>query len=593
MANDFPFLIIGMNSFVDPYPDLERYIDIGGDRYNVTSNSRIELGYKGRADFIKAFPVNKGKNAPTLPAEYLLRKHLYYDANPKKRTFHFDLPGEKEALIAVLEERARRLLASNEFSSSVLKNTVLTRAYNGIQDILQHLKGAVINNEANESKESKSKKSVQPVDEDKLLQFILQLAWFMLHPDKAPKALQEEWTSMMKEMETLRLGDIASQIRKFRENKGLPVARPLNYFQKMNLGAIVKQPTIQNALDEAKKMAMGIDDTVSKEDMAKRLKALLHVLQTKKYLNSTFQFDESRLNVIDTSTLPSLQTKLMTNPIHDDKSKKLDRPLGVAMKPLFDYFDVMFDPVYGFVRSVVLSYLHKNDSITGKNLIPHLLTLLHVCRHLSPTEGGESGSATYGVYELANVDDETLSFVQMLLGETRMKVNQLNTDKTAKNAFQSQLTSLPNVQLSMAIPKGFFGGDDDTLKKPAYISFYIVDENLTVPTLQSYLKTGVFTASLHEEVGSFFQPRRLYMTYSNDAKDVPVRFQRIDMSQVSMDSTDIPVTQVPFANKDHETLITSKHYHLDDLVDMDPYVICTLAEITMSVWIAFQERMPK
>jgi len=586
-----------MTSFHDAYSDLPLLVDVGGERYYLGPDKPVELAYKGRAEFVKAFPSKK--DARFTP-EYLVRRHMALTDD--EHAFQFRYPGEKEALIALLEQRIQQLKRSREFTSSVLIHTMLQRVSLRLQEILVTLRGAEEEKEeAVKGGTVATKEAPAPISslsEEQLLSLLLELVWYLLHPERVPTTLQSEWSTMLQELDTLRLGDIMAQIRTLQQSKGMNSAiRPRNFFDDKGVRGS-KGDASENALDKVIAFSTHIDNTVAREDAEKRVKALLHILQAKKYLNNRFQFDESLLNVMGISNaLPSVQKSLLRNVVQDDKSKRLDRPLTAAMAPLFDYFAAMFDPVYGFLQEGIAAYLNSLDYVARPRLLPRLLTLLHVCQGIHPTEEADGGNTTtpmYGVYELTDADPELVAFVRALLVHTRGKVEQMGDDD-AKGYFQKQLTSLPNVRLSFASRRrGLLPHATDASAVIPYISLVMVGQNLTVPSLDNYERERKLTESLHEDMADFFQPDRLYLTIAkSESDDVPVNLHRVDMREVTVETDPLPIKRQVLQNPKDIALLKNKGLSLGDLVDLDPYVVCTNAEILLSLLIAFQERIPK
>jgi hypothetical protein len=106
-----------MTEFIDSFPSLSQVVDVGGDRYFMGPQKPIELGFKSRQDFINSF----GQNSRT---EQLVRKYLFLSLKDKGK-LRFDSPEDKIELINILKKRAKQLEQSKEFTSSLLKNTVL------------------------------------------------------------------------------------------------------------------------------------------------------------------------------------------------------------------------------------------------------------------------------------------------------------------------------------------------------------------------------------------------------------------------------------------------------------------------------------
>jgi hypothetical protein len=351
----------------DRFPDLAQVIDIGGDKYFMGTQQPIELGFKSRQNYINSF----GSDPNT---EYLLRKYMFLSLSDKKK-LQFESPDEKENLIKVLKKRANKLKDSKEFTSSTLKNTLIQRSYLNLERLIQQLEGPEYKGTELPSLPTipdislpctKSKKYIRQIPEERLLQLVLEIAWYLLHPDEVPKKIECEWAKAIKELDTYRIGDLFQKIKDAEKERGLTSEqRPYNYFKKINLDNITKAPSIKNVLDQAKEMALQIEGSNSNETMKNRLKTLLDILVVKKYLNSDIQTDPSRLKIIDVpETANKIKRNMITNPMKGGAdAKTLDKPLGVAMKPFFDYFKIMFDPVYSLLESGFKTYSGREKDV--------------------------------------------------------------------------------------------------------------------------------------------------------------------------------------------------------------------------------------
>ena len=177
-----------MSEFIDLYPSLPQAIDVGGDRYFMGPQKPIELGFKNRKDYLNAFDDNQR-------TELLLRKYMPMTLKDAKR-ITFSNPKDKADLIAILKRRAQKLEESKQFTSSVLKNTLIQRSYLNILNIIQELEGPDYKGVELPSLPdislpcTKAKKYIKQIPEDRLFQLILEVAWYLLHPDIVPHKAQ-------------------------------------------------------------------------------------------------------------------------------------------------------------------------------------------------------------------------------------------------------------------------------------------------------------------------------------------------------------------------------------------------------------------
>jgi hypothetical protein len=574
----------------DRFPDLAQVIDIGGERYFMGSQKPIELGFKSRQDYINSFGTD-----PT--TEYLLRKYMFLSLSDKKK-LQFENPAEKANLIKILKKRAEQLKGSKEFTSSTLKNTLIQRSYLNLERLIQELEGPDYKGFQLPSLPSlpdislpctKAKKYIRQIPEERLLQLVLEIAWYLLHPDEVPKKIECEWAKAIKELDTYRIGDLFQKIKDAEKMKGVnSEQKPFNYFKKINLDGITKAPSIKNVLDQAKEMALQIEGENSSEIMKNRLKTLLDILVVKKYLNNDVLLDPEQMKIIDVpETANSIKRSMITNPMKGG-GKTLDKPLGVAMRPFFDYFKMVFDPVYSLLETGLLAYSGREKDIK-KVIIPQLTTLLHICNNLTPSETTEGGAHTYGVYRITNVSKEMIVFMNTMLGATLTYIGGLQGDRE-KYTFNNKIFSMPKVRLSSLINKSYTGyKDPETIP---YIQFLSVNGNLKKPTED---KKSDLTAPVYDSISEFFNPNDLYILCTksdNISENIPVRLHQIDYDTIDVAETGIKIDNLPnnFFNKQENK---DAGYYLEKLVNLTPYMVFNDAELAMSIFIAFKELMPK
>jgi hypothetical protein len=582
-----------MTEYIDSYPELSLMIDVGGMKYYMGELKPVELAYRNRSEFKNTF----GKDPRT---EFILRKYMYPDLQSKSK-LQFDSPAEKDELIKILEKRAAQLQSSTEFSSSTLKNTIFQQSYLNIQKLLQDLKGS---NYKPASKGfsmkipdllpcTKAKKYIKAIPEERLLELILELSWMLLNPDKVPKDIECSWAGLIKKLDTLRLGDIMAMIRDEQEKKGIKTdKKPLNYLANVDIKKVSKAPSIKNALDQVKSMALELQGANAKQNMEERLKTLLNILEVKKYLSNTLPVDDKRLKIIDTAAADKISKSLISNPMRGGAAT-LDKPLGLAMMPLFDYFKQVYDPMYSFLETSITSYTKGEAEKTRTITIPSLLTLLHLCNNINRPMPDNSKRNIYGVYRILNVDDNIMSFINNILDSTITKLDTI-PDKTEKFGFNRQIFELPKVRLSSLLNKIVSPAYKDPETIP-FIHFYIVGKNLTIPKKDAFMNPSKpeLTEKVYTELTSFFNPKDLYIVYTtkdNVSENIPMNFYQVDLNSV-----DVGETAIKFNNLDDNYFNKNKtpELFLDKLVTLKEYVIFNDAELALSILLAFKELMPK
>ena len=556
-----------MVEFNDSFSYLPQTVDIGGDIYFLGPERHINLGFKSRKQFLNTFGSE---------SEGLLRKYMNLSIKGKNNLV-FDSPEDKKALIIILRDRATVLKTSKEFTSSILKNEIFKRSYSYIQELIKKLeesngKSIKVDDEACTT----AKKEIKDIKDDVKFQMILEMAWYLLHPDKVPSEIGCDWAKLVKNLERLRMGDIVQSIREAETKSGIePSKNALNYFKKINLQTVVKKDTIKNALDQAKKFATEIQDKTASESIKKRLKLILDILEMKKYLSNKFTVNEDGMKIISTSEeRNTIDKSMINNPM---KGGSLTIPLGKAMNPLFDYFKVIYDPIYGFLEKSIIEYRIKNQII-----IPQLTTLLHICNNLKPD--------TYGVYRITNVDLKLLDFIKFMINITSQHINTF-TDPVDKNTFNKQIFKLPKVRLSSISDIALITTNKiykDPTKLPS-TQFFVMGANI------KYLPNPIPNEDTNTAVKEFYKEDNIYMVYTksdNISQNIPINVYDIDYSTigVSNNTTKIDTLQNNYFNINKDKLTDT---YFEKLLDITQYSVYNDAELALSIFIAFKELMPK
>lgn len=576
-----------MTEFIDPFPKLPLMIDVGGMKYYMGNLKPVELAYRSRSEFKNTFGSD-----PRI--EYILRKYMHPEIR-SKRKLTFSNPSEKNELIKILELRAQQLKNSTEFSSSLLKNTVFQKSYLEVQKLIQDLKGVEFKG-ADDSSISlpdtiqcTKPKTIKDIPEDRLFELILELSWLLLHPDQVPKDVQCSWSTLIKQLDTLRLGDIMTMIRDEQEKKGIQSElKPLNYLTKINIAKTSKAPTIKNALIEAKNMAIELEDENAKKALQDRIKILLNLLEVKKYLNNSLPVDDSRMKIIDSNAASIISRKMITNPLRGGKVDALYKPLAIAMRPMYTYFKKVYDPMYSFIESSITSY-------TKQLSIPSLVTALHLCNNLTINRIKYPDRDIYGMYRIINIDNDIFQFIKHMIDSTHSYLHKLYTPEY-KNNFIKDIFELPNVRLSTLIDKNSSILDfNKQLTIVPSIQFYIVQNNFKIPSEDDFLNPNkpYRTKDVLNELNSFFTSDNLYILFTKPEtakENIPINMFEIDFNKMDIERNKMIINDLPdnYFNKHKFDSI-----YLDDLITFEEYLHFNDAELALSIFIGFKELMPK
>jgi hypothetical protein len=588
-----------MNQYKDRFENLHQAVDVGGDLYYMGPEKTVELGFKTYKNFQDSF----GSDSRT---EYLIRKYLYYSLKDKKRT-KFDNDEEKQELINILKKRAKQLEESKQFTNSTLKSEQIKRSFLNIQQLIKIFEGPEYEGVEFPKLPSipklfectKSKKFIKELTNDQIFNLILEMAWYLLHPQKVPSEIECKWADLIQQLDKLRINDIITEIKQSDSNNIENGTNALNYFDKINVKKFIKANNIESALDEAKNVVNKIQDENENNKLKERLKILLQILQMKKYLSNDLENNSDNIKIIGEAEVEKIKKNMIRNPMSGGAIKTIEKSLGNAMKHFFDYYKIIYYPIYDFIESNLSNYLKINNSNINnikKVIIPQLTTLLHMCNNLNPSEGEKvaAGLNTYGIYRIKNIDDEIISFINSMLKSTQTYLTTI-PDDTEKNIFNEQLFHLPKVRLSSLVNKF---GNSKLYKDPdqiPYIQFFTVGGNITLMPQEKFLgskNNPELNQEVYNAINDFLKPTDLYIICTqgkNKSQDIPMNVYEIDFDSIDVSNNGIKIDNIPdnYFNKYKDPVL-----YFEKIVELSPYVVFNDAELALSIFIAFKDLMP-
>ena len=301
---------------------LSETIQVGGARYAL--GGRSYPGFKGRKHFQQDFDA--------LPdTERLFR--TYFDVDPlserqsmlprfqrdmdplsekksKKKTITKIANNQDSILLNnKLRKRLQKMQHTNEFTSMDVKNRKLQNDMIQMKHLMESLR------EPQQESLATLPESMHDISENDKLEFIIKVAWILLHIDRAPEDIQEKWKEIRKQTEDLSLSDLVTHM-----NDMSPPQESLNYFKNMEENESALPPN----------------------EMEHHIQNLLDILHIKKYLST-----------------------------HSKGTNRLSHPLQNAMGSVIRRFKGIFDPLY--------TVLEKGIPSSLENTFPSLLLTLHLC----------------------------------------------------------------------------------------------------------------------------------------------------------------------------------------------------------------------
>jgi hypothetical protein len=604
-------------SFGDPCPNLSQAIDIAGDKYYLGTDRTVELGYKSRKDFRLAF----GDNPDTM---CLLRKYMPIGNNVLKTVFDSD--DERVQLIQILKTRCDTIKASNQFNSSIFKNIVIQKNYIELQRIIEGLEG-----EAYKPREwglkgklgqlkgalpsaikptSVYKEYAKNLTDDQKIQLVLEMTWFLMHPELVPAKAQRRWFKMIKRLDTLRLDEFAGLSEKIQhltqENPGKPL---INYFKTLNLGNVIENDNIKYINSDKLNSIFVSKCDKDKQIIEERLLLILQLLKAKEYLSDDAINTIQSLEGDTSNIIEGLSESLVKNPgfvqngglqhrgylQHGGaEEKEMSHGLRKSLVPFFDYFSGMYDPVYGVLDGI----LEKEKE--NKPSVDELVYLFNIMTKINP----ENDPKKYGIYRLDGINKSIVEFVRNLIKSTEFYTDKLS-DSEKKEYFED-LEKLPQVRLS-PIKSQINSNYKDSIKTQ-FISLMSIGAGITIHSedeiedpnkgfiRKSMDSHGVGSANktlsslnfgqLHSAITDFFVGDSLFIICNSEKNKLPLVLYTLD-SNINLEDTVVNGTLIE--NYFNKLTIDNTPLYMDDLFTIDNENIVNEAVFALTIFISLKD----
>ena len=504
---------------------------------------------------------------------------------------------ENEILTIILKERARKIYNTIRFNKEryngyitnhrVVANIPYEKSHHAILKLIEDIAGIDVHvfNE-------KSKKLITNlVDLDKyyIIESILELAWFLEHPDASKTDTTEFWSNTMKELNKIRIIDIIQMIKEKSSISTLPhdvnkldnnienrllMMLHILHLQRLNnpksptneCGDTRKNPYEGDKDGEAKQDGEagegdegdegdegGEAGEAGEEGDEEEKNLILKQKEKLKNLKSEKKAIYSKKHPV----MPKVRSLISKG--GGSKLHMFNKPIDSAMSPIFDKFKSLYDPIYSFLEKSVTTYTKGDSHNTKTNVIPLLLTLHHICSNIHE----------HGMYRIININNDIVLFVNHII---------THTEKNTNKELNKQLVRLPKVYLSTLFNK------TSTYKPPTsipYIQLFTYENNLNIQSNDLTKNTEI-----NNELKSFFNKKDVYILNRSSElnKNIPIALYEIDFSKIDLYTPNIKIKKL------HNNFLNTKNpdLFLDNLISLKN-VTFNNAELALSIFIAFKE----
>jgi len=450
--------------------------------------------------------------------------------------------------------------------------------------------------------------------DDQKIQLILEMSWFLLHPDQVPEKAQRRWFKMVKRLDTLRLDDFAGLSEKIKalieKNPGKPF---LNYFKTTNLASVMDLKEKKDLQFLSSDVLGKVFDNACDRDKAileERMRIILQLLRAKEYLTDT---DISDLGDLTSQTTDDIFTGLTDSLVENPgvprsvllgggylqkggaEQKEMSHGLRTSLVPFFDYFSGLYDPVYGVLNESI-------SSIEIKPSVDELVRLFNIVSKINP----ENDPKKYGVYRLVGLEKSVAEFVRHLLKSTEFHTDKLS-DSEKKEYFED-ISVLPRVRISSVVNQ-FSSNYKDPSKLP-FVSLMLVGAGITLLSedeiedpekgfiRKSMDSHGVSSANktlsslnfgqIHESITDFFNEGNLYLVCNSEKEQLPLNLYDIDVNSIKLEDTVISGTLLE-NNYFNKLKVGNSSLFLDDLVTVDNENIVNEAAFALAIFISMKD----
>jgi hypothetical protein len=551
---------------------LPEYVDIGGECFAVTdtmeppsseevdsnNTNTYDLVCKSKREFQNTFSDIIKEHPNTVQ---LFRKYLPYG----KKQLEGILNSEKEELKEIIEARRNMLKNSIEHSNQTVKSIQFIRYYDNLNLLLKS-----IDNVRKDSSAEELQKRIRNLSKDRIFYILLEMAWKLLHPDEIQSGTEDTWMALLDSIKSLSLGDIVETINGIKDP---------SRNKRIDIEQVQKATKINYVLSPP-------DDV---DELRDRLKAILQILATKKYLKMPIPTNKKD-PIINDSTLKHLSNSIQGSMIPTKTvggSKALSGgSLYETMGPYYDFFEKKYEPI-----TSVLSKAPMDESI----FLNTLSQFLFICEKIASRSPPD-----HGIYRITNLDESVLSYLRSQLGAIRGYLTDPSTSDEQKEAYIAAVDLIPVVSITSLLNKFGKSGHYIDPKKLPRLQIMMVGYNMDhFPTKEDISLGGDANVGdypkekIYEATQKFFTKDSVYLVCTDSDSvhhHIPMNLFEIDDMYVDVVKNAMTINEVKdnYFNKYKKPAI-----YLETVMKIETDTTYPYAMLALSMFMASRELLPK
>lgn len=325
--------------------EMAHYIDIAGDRYNLTGYQEIGLQAKARQMFNSAWGVDNQK---------LLSQLFPWPYNQEKTLATISKLSEpvQQLVVKLIESRIKQIKEQQNLNRNSLVSVQGRRIMGNLQTLLGRIADSKANKDSREREEA-DEDGIEGLTADEQFEMIFRLAWVLLHPGDMGANTKEKFDQVVSDIKKMRVMDLVKSIRDVGEAEGLRDKVAMNYFKRLDFSEPLKEKELGNALVKAKEAILA-DHQGKIENMLKnRLKLIMQIFAVHKYIEpDVLNRVQKSINSVGVGVGADGGTGIATdldNTIADISGQLLDK-IKYSLEPLRRFYRQTYDPIYSILE---------------------------------------------------------------------------------------------------------------------------------------------------------------------------------------------------------------------------------------------------
>ena len=316
------------------------YIDIAGDRYNLSSDQPIELLMKSQRNFANTWGSDN--------IEILERIFPWPYARSRTVEAISKLPKDNQSkLLSLIQKRISQLKDIMVLNRNSLVSVQIRRTISGLQDLALDINNLMEKKVSEPKKEST--KILEELSADEQLNMIFQLAWLLLHPGTiSDEEIYTHFEELVRDLQKMRVMDLVKSIRESGE-ADLQNKEALNSFSRLDLSEPLQiNNGLNAALIKAKEAILADHQGKLEKALKDRLKLIMQIFQIYKYIDpdSLIRFQAS------INGAKKEQEFRNSNSAIEDISGTLLNKINYSFEPFRRFYKQTYDPLWSVISEM-------------------------------------------------------------------------------------------------------------------------------------------------------------------------------------------------------------------------------------------------